>query len=150
MNLGAFQCKLSHLLKRCCSTIATAIGNKSLKEIPGPKQLPVLGNSLLFTPLGKYLTFLQFNLNHITNFFFSIFSGPYTTEKLLVGFSDLQKQFGDIVQLKMGNQNMILIFNPEDVRTMFQHEGQHPKRPTLEALKKYRKEHYGCAGVVPE
>lgn len=81
---------------------------------------------------------------------FSIFSGPYTTEKLLVGFSDLQKQFGDIVQLKMGNQNMILIFNPEDVRTMFKHEGHYPKRPTLEALKKYRKEHYGCAGVVPE
>jgi len=147
MNLGAFQTKLSHLLKRCCGTFATA--NKNLKDIPGPKQLPVLGNSLLFSPLGKYLIVFKFNLKpHSNNF--SIFTGPYTTERLLVGFSDLQKQFGEIVKMKMGNQIMVLLFNPEDVRTMFQHEGQYPKRPTLEALKKYRKENYGCAGVVPE
>lgn len=80
----------------------------------------------------------------------NLYTGPYTTDKLLDGFADLQKQFGDIIKMKMGSLNSVLIFNPEDVRIMFQHEGQYPKRPALEALKKYRKEHYGCAGIVPE
>ena len=62
MNLGAFQTKLSNLLKRCCGTFAMEIRNKNLKDMPGPKQLPVLGNSLLFSPLGKCLIVFKFNL----------------------------------------------------------------------------------------
>ena len=50
----------------------------------------------------------------------------------------------------MGSQDSVLIFNPDDIRTMFQHEGKYPRRPTFEALKEYRKKKYGTVGVVPE
>ena len=75
--------------------------------------------------------------------------GPYKTETLLDGFADLQRQYGDIVRLKLGH-NVVLLFNPDDIRCMYQLEGKYPKRPTFEALKKYRKERFGCVGLVPE
>lgn len=80
----------------------------------------------------------------------SEFTGPYKVKKLLDGFADLQKQYGDIIKLKMGSQDMLLVFNPDDIRTMFQHEGKYPKRPTFEALKEYRKKKYQAVGIVPE
>ena len=147
MKLTSFNNKVPLCLVRCCCS-TTVGGGKSFQEIPGPKQLPVLGNSLLFSPLGIYCLLLSETLKWITINSFQ--TGPYTTDKLLMGFADLQKQFGDIVKMKMGNLNSVLVFNPEDVRTMFHHEGHNPRRPVLEALKKYRKESYGCAGIVPE
>ncbi|XP_046461154.1 probable cytochrome P450 49a1 [Daphnia pulex] len=101
--------------------------NKSFQDIPGPKPLPLVGNALLFSPLG-----------------------PYNVSRLLDGFTDLQKQYGDIIKLNMGNKISLLIFNPDDIRSMFQHEGKYPQRPTFEALKDYRKKKYQCVGVVPD
>ncbi|XP_046633707.1 probable cytochrome P450 49a1 isoform X2 [Daphnia pulicaria] len=50
----------------------------------------------------------------------------------------------------MGNKISLLIFNPDDIRSMFQHEGKYPQRPTFEALKDYREKKYQCVGVVPD
>ena len=77
-------------------------------------------------------------------------TGPYKVSRLLDGFADLQKQYGDIIKLNMGNKISLLIFNPDDIRSMFLHEGKYPLRPTFEALKDYRKKKYQCVGVVPE
>ena len=66
------------------------------------------------------------------------------------GFSDMQKQYGDISKLQMGNQNQVLVFNPDDIRQIFYHEGKYPQRPTFEALKHYRRKKYATVGVVPE
>ncbi len=77
-------------------------------------------------------------------------TGPYKIPNMLEGFADLCRQYGDIVKLKMGSQDSVLVFNPDDIRTMFQHEGKYPKRPTFEALKAYRKKKFCSVGVVPE
>lgn len=77
-------------------------------------------------------------------------TGPYNVSRLLDGFTDLQKQYGNIIKLNMGNKISLLIFNPDDIRSMFQHEGKYPQRPTFEALKDYREKKYQCVGVVPE
>lgn len=69
---------------------------------------------------------------------------------MLEGFADLQKQHGDILKLKMGGQFSVLLFNPDDIRTMFEHEGKFPQRPTFEALKQYRKKKFNSVGIVPE
>ena len=79
----------------------------------------------------------------------SCHAGPYKLDELIAGFADLHQQYGDVVRLKLG-QETVLIFNPDDIRLLFQHEGKYPKRPTFEALKKYRKEKHGCVGIVPE
>lgn len=50
----------------------------------------------------------------------------------------------------MGHQNQVLVFNPDDIRLIFNHEGKHPQRPTFEALKHYRTVKYQTAGIVPE
>ena len=68
---------------------------------------------------------------------------------LMKAFTSLHQQYGDIVSLKMGVQNMVLVFTPDSVQTIFQHEGKFPERPTFEALKKIRKEEYGAVGLVP-
>ena len=75
--------------------------------------------------------------------------GPYKVEDLISGFGDLHNQYGDVVHLKL-NRDMVLLFDPEDIRNMFRHEGKYPNRPTFDALIKYRKEKYNCVGIVPE
>lgn len=69
---------------------------------------------------------------------------------MLDAFLDLFNKHGPIVRLIMAGKHSILLFNPDDIRTFFQHEGKYPKRPTFEALKTYRAEKYGCVGLVPE
>ena len=86
---------------------------------------------------------------HLHNLKLSCHAGPYKLDELIAGFADLHQQYGDVVRLKLG-QETVLIFNPDDIRLLFQHEGKYPKRPTFEALKKYRKEKHGCVGIVPE
>lgn len=75
--------------------------------------------------------------------------GPYKIEKLLAGFSDLREKYGNIVRLQLG-QDAVLVFDPDDIRTMYKCEGRYPSRPTFEALKKYRQEKFACVGLVPE
>lgn len=106
--------------------LQSAVTVKPFKSIPGPKPWPLVGNSLLFSPLG-----------------------PYSVKDLMKAFTSLHQQYGDIVSLKMGAQNMILVFTPDSVQTIFQHEGKFPERPTFEALKKIRKQEYGAVGLVP-
>lgn len=69
---------------------------------------------------------------------------------MLDGFADLHRQYGEIVKLKMGNTPSVLLFNPNDIKTMFDHEGKYPQRPTFDALKDYRKRKYQTVGIVPE
>ena len=70
--------------------------------------------------------------------------------KLIDGFADLHRQFGDIVKLRMANIDMVLVFNADDIQTMFQKEGKLPQRPSFEALKACRKAKYDAVGIVPE
>ncbi|GAB6030882.1 hypothetical protein CHUAL_007714 [Chamberlinius hualienensis] len=83
--------------------------------IPGPKEIPLLGHLHLFSPLG-----------------------PYKMEKLQDAFFDLHRQFGPIVRLKLGVE-MVVVFNPEDAKTVLHSDGRYPFRPPMKALLNYRK-----------
>lgn len=69
---------------------------------------------------------------------------------MLDAFCDLHKNYGSIVKLNMPGKQSVLVFDPDDIRTLFLHEGKYPHRPTFDALKAYRKAKFGCVGVVPE
>ena len=47
--------------------------------------------------------------------------------------AELQEEYGDIVRLfspsGMGNGHMVMIFNPEDMKSMYAHEERIPKQP---------------------
>jgi len=97
--------------------------------------------------VDNFISWLFKNLYQLILFLES--AGPYKVEDLIAGFTDLHKKYGNVVHLKL-NQEIVLLFDPDDIQKMYQHEGKYPKRPTFEALIKYRKERHNCVGIVPE
>lgn len=77
--------------------------------------------------------------------------GRYDIKRMNQAMLDKQKIFGDIYRERFGRNDAVFSFNPDDLQTMYKHEGAYPVRSPLESLKAYRelrKEWYKSVGVV--
>ncbi|KAJ9574193.1 hypothetical protein L9F63_008449 [Diploptera punctata] len=120
------------IVRQLASDVATnPINARPFNEIPGPKSLPVIGT------LWKYLPLI----------------GEYSFDRLHHnGFKKLKK-FGPVVREEIvPGENVIWIFNPDDIEKVFRNEGRYPERRSHLALQKYRldrPEIYNTGGLLP-
>ncbi|CAB3372378.1 Hypothetical predicted protein [Cloeon dipterum] len=112
--------------RRVFSTVTAAVDSKPaewlaarpFEEIPGPKKLPIIGTKYMFLPgLRKY-----------------DFSDLTETHR------EIRKDYGDIVRFSglEPRRDMVMIYNADDVETVFRNEGIWPERPSLRCLKYFR------------
>ncbi|XP_068083408.1 probable cytochrome P450 49a1 [Anabrus simplex] len=91
---------------------------KSYEEIPGPKPLPLIGNTWRFLP----------------------FIGTYGGLEFVELAEKLHAEYGNIFKIPklMGRNDMVYIFDPQDFETVFRNEGPWPARQSLSSIKEYR------------
>ncbi|GAB1867130.1 hypothetical protein CAJAP_08209 [Camponotus japonicus] len=91
---------------------------RPIKDIPGPRALPLIGNWFRFIP----------------------YIGEYGTYNLTTQFRMLRDQYGDIVKLDgiIGRRTTILLFSPELCEKMYRVEGMWPMRISMESMHHYR------------
>ncbi|PSN42152.1 hypothetical protein C0J52_18994 [Blattella germanica] len=116
---------LSFILKRNNSTPVAATqveleewsSARPFEEIPGPKPLPLIGNIWRFLP----------------------YIGTLSTD-FSVQFYKLYNEFGTIVKLEgiPGRNNMVSLYNPDDIEKVFRNEGPWPRREGIRSALYYR------------
>lgn len=129
-------------LKSCPAKYSTKVP-KSYSEVPSPAAWPILGHAHLFGPKGESL------LVNPLKMVFIYLPGPYSMDKLSEAVDDLSKQLGPTFKLNFPGTEMLVCLDPEDARSLFQHEGLRPFRPTFPALEHFRKKTFGSCGIVP-
>ncbi|XP_063831945.1 probable cytochrome P450 49a1 [Ostrinia nubilalis] len=115
-------------------TISPAV--KSWEEVPGPKPLPLLGNTWRFAP----------------------YIGNYSVEHIDKVCLSLREQYGKCVKVAglLGRPDMLFVFDAGEVERVFRGEDAAPHRPSMPSLNYYkhvlRKDFFGaeenCAGVI--
>ncbi|KAL1457172.1 hypothetical protein WDU94_001832 [Cyamophila willieti] len=110
---------------RCKHTSSIAV--KSFDQIFSPKAWPVIGHGHLFIPkLGKY-----------------------SADKFGDEIYSMMKEYNvPIIKLILNGKPMVFTVNADDTRTMFQHEGKRPERPSLKALQIIREKNDQSIGVI--
>jgi len=70
-----------------------------------------------------------------------LLSGKYDFSHLLTFYKQLNDEFGPIVKFNglEPNADLIFLFDPKDVETVFRNDGLAPIRPPLKSLDYYRK-----------
>ncbi|XP_072945607.1 probable cytochrome P450 49a1 [Epargyreus clarus] len=114
----------------------TVTSTKSWDEVPGPKPLPLLGNTWRFIP----------------------YIGGYSVEHVDKVCLSLRKQYGKCVKMAglLGRPDMLFVFEASEVERVFRGEDAAPHRPSMPSLNYYkhtlRKDFFGaekdCAGVI--
>lgn len=103
---------------------------RPFEEIPGPRALPVVGNTWLIPWIGKF----QLDRLHVT------------------GMKALQT-YGKLVRFPLSSKlSALYVFDPQDIECVFHHEGRSPMRLSHQALEKYRLErpaYYNNGGLLP-
>ncbi|XP_066154568.1 probable cytochrome P450 301a1, mitochondrial isoform X1 [Euwallacea fornicatus] len=105
---------------------------KPYSEIPGPKPIPILGNTWRLLPvIGQY------NISDVA--------------KLSVLF---YQEYGKIVKLSglVGRPDLLFVYDADEIQKIYRQEGPTPFRPSMPCLVKYkgevRKEFFGREGGV--
>ena len=60
--------------------------------------------------------------------------GPYSFEKILDNRLTYEKKYGKIYREKLGQMDMVHVFDPSDIATMFRQEGKYPSRGKISSL----------------
>ena len=60
--------------------------------------------------------------------------GSYKLEKILANRLDYHEKYGPIYREKLGQMDMVHIFDPSDIAKMFRLEGQFPSRGKISHL----------------
>ncbi|CAH1104790.1 unnamed protein product [Psylliodes chrysocephalus] len=101
------------------------------ENIPGPTSLPAIGT------LYQYFPFI----------------GKYRFDELHYNGYKKYNSFGSLVREEIvPGVNVVWLFDPNDIETMFRHEGKYPQRRSHLALEKYRLDRpnvYNSGGLLP-
>ncbi|XP_047115160.1 probable cytochrome P450 301a1, mitochondrial [Schistocerca piceifrons] len=91
---------------------------KPFEEMPGPKPLPIIGNTWRFL----------------------LPSGDYKTTDMAEMMFQMRQQYGDIAKLVglPGKPPMVFCFSANDVEKVYRNEGPRPVRDTIQSIKYYR------------
>ncbi|XP_072391690.1 probable cytochrome P450 49a1 isoform X1 [Diabrotica undecimpunctata] len=91
---------------------------KDYKEIPGPKELPFIGNSWRFAPI----------------------IGHYKIHELDKVMWSLHKQYGKIAKVSglIGHPDLLFIFDGDEIKNVFKKEEAMPHRPSMPSLHYYK------------
>lgn len=106
---------------------------KPYSEVPGPRPIPVLGNTWRLLPIV----------------------GQYDVSDVAKLSSLFYKEYGKIVKLSglVGRPDLLFIYDADEIEKIYRREGPTPFRPSMPCLVKYkgdiRKNFFGeLAGVV--
>nr|UEN71159.1 cytochrome P450 4AV17 [Meteorus pulchricornis] len=128
------------LLKKQSSTFLQDVDKESVdhirpySEIPGPKPIPLLGNTWRFIP----------------------YIGDFKIQEIDKVSLRLYKQYGDIVKVEglLGRPDMVFLYDANEIQKIFRREEVMPHRPSMPSLNYYkhtlRKEFFknNNAGVI--
>ncbi|KAL1502174.1 hypothetical protein ABEB36_007357 [Hypothenemus hampei] len=91
---------------------------KPYTAIPGPKELPLIGNAWRFAPI----------------------IGQYKIHELDQVMWSLYKDYGRIVKVGglIGHPDLLFVFNGDDIRNVFRREEAMPHRPSMPSLHYYK------------
>ncbi|XP_023726868.1 probable cytochrome P450 301a1, mitochondrial [Cryptotermes secundus] len=112
-------------LKRCNSTMVATQARpeewdyaKPFEDMPGPKPLPIIGNTWRFIPHIGDLYRLREESYH----------------------RDLYEKYGKIMKITgiPGVKNIVIVFDPDDIEKVFRNEGPWPIRETAKSITYYR------------
>jgi len=92
-------------------------GVKAFSEIPGPKCLPMIGSAYQYR------------------------FGPYKKTQYHLALLNMYKQYGPVVKENLGGKEIVHVFDPDDIKTVYNIEGRWPVIPPLqETTQMYRKQ----------
>lgn len=91
---------------------------KSYSEVPGPKPLPILGNTWRLMP----------------------FIGQYDISDVGKLSGIFYKEYGKIVKLSglVGRPDLLFVYDADEIEKVYRQEGPTPFRPSMPCLVKYK------------
>jgi len=85
---------------------------KSFSQIPSPKTFPLIGNTWMYR-LGKR-----------------------SKKQYHLALLDLYNEYGPIVKENIGGKDIVHVFDPDDIKTIYSIEGKWPIMPPLQVTSK--------------
>ena len=83
---------------------------KSLSSMPGPPSLPLFGSSLLYR------------------------LGERSKTEYHLALLDMYRRYGPIVRENIGGTTIVHVFDPEDIKSVYNIEGKWPVIPPLQVI----------------
>ncbi|KAF7378859.1 hypothetical protein HZH66_015093 [Vespula vulgaris] len=113
-----------HIINRTLETIAAAVEKhewtsyRPYAEIPGPKPIPILGNTWRFIP----------------------YIGDFKIQSVDKVSKRLHERYGDIVKIEnlLGRPDMVFVYDANEIERIFRQEDKMPHRPSMPSLNYYK------------